>query len=181
VKYTDPDGNEIIVGISMGKNKNGGISKDPIGQHVFIMYIDSYNSDNNIMLDVSGHYGPGRGSDIVGGESVNVNDYLNYFNDSPEELTVFTITMPERDEHKIRDLISEVEGRSPLPFCAINSSNLLKESGLFPNITRRRLTPKGVLKDMFSFAKDKDNVEIKRYDFQTQKEIEIKELYEKKD
>ncbi len=78
VRYVDPTGMDTIVGISIKKDK-----ADLIGQHAMIMIIDEYNSENNIMLDASGHYGSHkspRATDVIGQDfmDISIDSYLNY-------------------------------------------------------------------------------------------------------
>jgi hypothetical protein len=167
VKYTDPDGKKIVVGISTAKS-----GSDPFGQHAFVMYIDNYNPEKSVMLDAHGQFGNGRASDVVDGAQteISISKYLQSFN-NPEILTVFEINLSESDEKKIKDLILEHEGRGVLPDCASKASALLKNSELFPEVSDR-VTPKGLLKDMQKYAENHPDVIVERYDFQTKAKID---------
>ncbi|AGT44085.1 YD repeat-containing protein [Treponema pedis str. T A4] len=155
VKYTDPDGKKIIVGIIIAKT---GI--ELFGQHAFIMAIDEKNPKNSVMLDASGQYGNTlRTSDTISGEqySITIQAYLNYW---------------DSDEKKIKTMILNIEGRFFLSF-ASKASLLLKASGLFKGINHRN-TPKKLLKDLQDYAKKNSGKVIKReYDMKTNKEIVI--------
>nr|WP_276508049.1 RHS repeat-associated core domain-containing protein [Treponema putidum] len=169
VKYVDPDGKKIIVGITIAKT---GI--DLFGQHAFIMAIDEKNPKNSVMLDASGQYGGTvRSSDIISGEqyTITVQAYLNYW-DSDEKLITFEFDLTEADEKKIKTMILNIEGRSFLS-CASKASLLLKDSGLFKGINYRS-APKKLLKDLQDYAKKNPGKVIKReYDMKTNKEIVI--------
>jgi RHS repeat-associated protein len=170
IKFVDPTGRTIIVGISTAKE-----GFDLTGAHAFIMYIDNYDPEQSLMFDPSGGYARATlSSDLVepgqlNGKEMSVQAYIDYFEGKTQELTTFTINLSYEDEQKIKDAMLE-NGVRTWAKCAIKSSALLKESGLFPEVDNRK-TPKGLLKDMQRYAENNEGVIINRYDFQTKKEI----------
>ncbi len=113
VRYIDPDGREVIIGISKGT----GIYKYIDTGHVFIMYIDNMNPEKSIMLDASGQYGGNRGSsDVFEGYArfpITIRNYLGYFKTEKETLTTFNLNLTKKEEQKV---FNEIENYSPAMF-----------------------------------------------------------------
>ena len=168
MRYVDPDGKEVVVGISTSDTLFGTI----FGEHAFIMYTNPDNPTENIMLDASGQFGGGRACDIVESSQIeiSVNSYLNYF-DTDETLTVFELKLGFSSEEKIKELIENTFGRSSFQ-CAVRASSLLKDSKLFGENIKKRFTPRGLYNDLMKFAqKNPSIVTMKEYDFITKEEI----------
>ena len=168
MKYVDPDGREVIVGISTSDSIFGQL----IGEHAFVMYVNPYDSSENIMLDASGQFGGGRVSDVIDTyqTEISVENYLNYF-DTEEKLTIFEISLSDSKEQKIKSAIEGTEGRTFLQ-CAVRASKLLKDSGLFGDTIKERITPKGLLNDLLKYTKNNSEaVNIREFNFKTKEEL----------
>lgn len=167
----EPDNQKkVIVGVSV---KQEGI--DFIGQHSFIMFIDENSPKKSIMLDASGHYGEGRSSDVIDGYQmpITISSYLKYW-DSLEYLYTFELNIKNSDEEKIKQLITEIEGRHWLA-CTDRASSLLLETGLFNGLKHRQL-PKKFLKDLIKYSKaHPGSMIIKKFDMKTDTEIPYEE------
>jgi hypothetical protein len=168
VKYTDPDGRKIIIGITTSNDVWG----KNVGQHAFIMYIDEIDPKRSLMLDASGRYGGGRTSDVIDGyhAEISIDAYLRYF-DTDEILTTFELNLSWEEEEKIVDAISMIEGYSWLQ-CANEASQVLNEN--LSKEIKKTNKPAELLKSLISFFKNHPviNVTIRQYDFKTNKEIE---------
>ena len=166
IKYTDPDGRKIIIGITTSDTLWGTI----VGEHAFIMCIDEKDPKKSIMLDASGQYGEGRSSDVIDGyqADITIQDYLEYW-DTEEKLTTFELILTPEDEKKLKDAISKMEGYSWLE-CAKKASEILNEY-LSKEIKKTKL-PSKLLKTLMEYAKKHNGkVIIKNYDFKTNTEI----------
>jgi len=143
----------FIVGITIG-----GRLPRRIGSHALVMYIDNPNSPtrdldniwrNDIMLDASGHFGIGwrirsSASDIVVPERfpspITIDSYRRYFFPRNNEMWyTYSYSIDREAGVHIHSLISEMYERTSFQ-CAIKTSTLLQQSGLFHGI-RRSLFP----------------------------------------
>ena len=175
VKYTDPDGRKIIIGITTSDSLWG----RNVGEHAFIMYINEENPKQSLMLDASGRYGGGRTADVLDGyqAKITIDAYLKYF-DTDEKLTTFELHLSPEEEKKIKDAISKTEGYSWLQ-CANRASKILNEN--YSKEIKKSRTPIGLLKSLLNFSKKHSKkITIKNYDFKMNKEIKTHEKYENK-
>ena len=167
VRYIDPDGRKIIIGITTSDDLWGRI----VGQHAFIMYIDEKDPKKSIMLDASGQYGGARSSDVINGyqTKITVEDYLKYF-DTDETLTTFELTLSPKEEKDIKDAIGMIEGYNWLQ-CAKEASQVLNEN--YSKEIKKTNKPAVLLKSLIAFFKahPEKEVTIRQYDFKTNKEI----------
>ena len=166
VRYIDPDGRKVIVGISTSDSFWGRI----FGEHAFIMVINEDIPEKSLMLDASGHYGGNRSSDILDGYliGISVEAYLRYW-DTDEKLTTFELVLTKDEEGKIKNAISKIEGRSWMS-CASIASEVLNEN--FSSEIEECCTPIGLLESLMKYEKKhSDKVIIKNYSLKTDQEI----------
>ena len=166
VRYIDPDGREVIVGISTSDSFWGRI----FGEHAFIMVINEDIPEKSLMLDASGHYGGNRSADILDGYliGISVKAYLRYW-DTDEKLTTFELVLTKDEEGKIKNAISKIEGRSWMS-CASIASEVLHEN--FSSEIEECCTPIGLLESLMKYEKKhSDKVIIKNYSLKTDQEI----------
>ena len=153
VKYTDPDGLEIIdytkdIVITVStSNKTGS------GQHVMMLYRDLKNPSQNRMVDADGDYARSRGridnaKCIQPSESIplTLGDYINYFlGYKNETLNIYTIKTDSKTIKIIEKAMEKAERKLPIATCAATTSSVMVDSGAFEGM-KETCFPKEVMK-----------------------------------